>query len=101
MGIGNMLLLSQVTGYVVTFIMAFFIFIPLSVYNTEFSGQCLLYATGEWNTTSTTSEPQLEITKWGDSGLCNFPIFLSVLTLPIALAYISILSIDLFKDGQP
>ena len=101
MGLGNMLVLSQVIGYSLIFLMAFFIFIPLAVNKTEFSENCLLYARGEWHRENGSSELELEITEWGSVDSCNFPIFVAVASLPITLAYCALLSVDLFKNTEP
>ena len=94
-----MLVLSQVTGYMLLFIMAFFIFIPVAVNKVEFSDQCLLYASGEWQLNTT--EPTLVISNWGNVDTCNFPIVVAVVTLPVTLAYCAFLSVDLFKNTEP
>ena len=100
MGIGNMLVLSQVTGYTLIFMMAFFVFIPMAVNKAEFSDHCLLHASGQWVSNST-AQLTLDISKWGDIGSCNFPIFVAVASLPVALGYCALLSVDLFKNTEP
>ena len=104
MGIGNILILSQVTAYLIVFLSAFFILIPLSVYKAEFDNHCLLYSTGQWvlsnHTSGSPNEHVLDV-NWGDIGLCNFPVFISIVSLPVTLGYIVVLSIELFKNTEP
>ena len=95
MGLGNILILSQATVYVIVFILSFFIFIPLSVNQSDFSGHCLLFAEGEWNTT------HLTITQWGNSGLCAFAVFAGAVSLPMSLFFTILMGIYLYKDTEP
>jgi len=96
MSIGNILLLSQVTIYVITFLFSLFIVIPLTVYEAQFNGHCLLFATGDLNVSSLPVE-QLTV-QWGDGGYCKYPIVMGILALPLSLFYILWMSLHLFKD---
>lgn len=102
MGLGNILILSQVTAFLLAFIFCFFIFIPLTINNAEFNGHCLLYATGKWEVVNSTGAPnKLNVHEWGDSGACNFPIFVGILAFPISLFYILWMSVYLLKGTEP
>ena len=101
MGLGNMLLLVQVTVYVIAFILAFFVFIPLSINQTDFHGKCLLFSSGKWGyDNSTPEEISLLTVNWGDYGYCQFTVFIGVLLLPLSFYYIVSISIHLFKGTE-
>ena len=98
MGLGNILILAQVTLYLLVFLLSFFIFIPLTVYLGQFQGHCLLYATGTWMpANSTTTDIVLTNVQWGTPSSCNFPVFIGVVSLPISFFYILWMLIYLFK----
>lgn len=93
MGIDNMFLLSQLTVFVLSFILSFFIFIPMSVNLGDFSGHCLLYATGLWDNTS-----QLEAVDWGPSSACNFSVFMGIIIMMLTFFYTILYFIYLAKQ---
>ena len=97
MGIGNILLLSQVTVYLLIFIFSLFIFIPLTVNEAQFDGHCLLFATGEPQPVFNDTD-KLTV-QWGsDDGYCKYPIVVSVIALPLSVFYMLWMSLHLFKD---
>ncbi|XP_045164062.1 transmembrane protein 179-like [Mercenaria mercenaria] len=93
MGVGNMLLLSQLTAFLLSFILSFFIFIPMSVNQKEFSGHCLLHATGKWDNSS-----QLESVEWGPSSACNFSIFMGIIIMMSTLFYVILYFLYLARE---
>ncbi|XP_025103707.1 transmembrane protein 179-like [Pomacea canaliculata] len=95
MGIPNKLLLAQVTLYVISFILSFFVFVPISVNLGHFGGHCLLFATGNW--TSDTNAV-LQSVNWGPDGACNFPIFTGVFSMLVSIIYVIWYSIFLLKE---
>ncbi|XP_033733971.1 transmembrane protein 179-like [Pecten maximus] len=98
MGLGNILVLSQVTAYFVSFIVAFMLFIPVSVNVNEFGGHCLLYAKGKWVSAANSSQMELENVVWGPSSACGFNIFMGVIVMLISMFYVVWESAYLIKD---
>ena len=47
MGIGNVLVLAQVTGYLLALVFSLFLFPPLAANLSDFHGHCLLNAEGK------------------------------------------------------
>ncbi|XP_074661165.1 transmembrane protein 179-like [Tubulanus polymorphus] len=80
MGLGNLVILIKTVTYSVAFVLAFFIFIPLAVNQSDFNGHCLLNARGNWLNNGT-----LVITEWGTSTGCNFSLFVGVATMFVCL----------------
>lgn len=96
MGLGNILLLAQVTISLVLFILSFFMFVPVSVNLGNFDGNCLLYATGTWRAVS--GEVDLADVEWGTSSACNFPVFTGIVVMLTSLFYLVWYSILLYKQ---
>lgn len=95
MGVGNIFLLTQLTAFLLCLIMSFFIFIPMAVNQEEFSGNCLLYATGTWDNTS-----QLASVDWGPSSACGFSIFIGVVLMILSLCYTCLYCVYLARDAD-
>ncbi len=92
MGIGNILILSQVTAYVLAVILSFFIYPPVAVNKTHnFNGHCLL------NTQVQYDEPAVEYV-WADPSPCNFAIFIGIAVMLTSVFQIIRLSFHLFYD---
>ncbi|XP_013388550.1 transmembrane protein 179 [Lingula anatina] len=96
MGLGNVLVLSQVTGYLLLFIISFFLFIPLGSNQSQFLGHCLLFASGTWNET----HDEITVSFGPDSG-CDFSIFLGCVTCIASFFYFIWMSVHLYKDREP
>lgn len=88
-----MFLLSQLTAFVLSFIVSFFIFVPMSVNLREFSGHCLLYGTGSWDNNS-----QVASVDWGPSSGCNFSVFIGIITMMLTLFYAVLYFVYLAKQ---
>ena len=101
MGMGNVLILGQVTAYLLILIIAFFIIVPLSLNKAQFGGHCLLYADARWVMPSNASEYVLSDVKWGPSGSCNFAIFAGVIEIPLSMFFILWMSVYLYKNTDP
>ncbi|XP_041352820.1 transmembrane protein 179-like [Gigantopelta aegis] len=86
MGLGNIMVLGQVIAFLMSFIFSFFIFVPISVNLNEFNGNCLLYASGTWNTSKGSS--YLTGISWGPSSACNFSVFVGVVVMLLSCFYI-------------
>ncbi|KAK7483565.1 hypothetical protein BaRGS_00025239 [Batillaria attramentaria] len=95
MGLGNILLLAQVTICLILFILSFFMFVPVSVNLDDFDGHCLLYATGKWKAEG--GEIDLDVINWGSTSPCNFAVFTGVVVMLTSLFYVVWYSILLFK----
>jgi hypothetical protein len=94
MGLGNVLLLTQVIAFLVSFIVSFFIFIPIAANMKEFNGHCLLYAEGK---PDNTTEEFIDI-EWGNNSACGFNMFMGVIVMLLSLFYMVWESIYLFKE---
>lgn len=79
MALSNVLILSQIAGHVIIFILSLCIFVPMSMHMHGFSGHCLLFATGTWR-----EEDGLFDVKWASPGYCNFPIATGVILFIIS-----------------
>jgi hypothetical protein len=84
MGLGNVLLLTQVIAFLVSFIVSFFIFIPIAANMKEFNGHCLLYAEGK---PDNTTEEFIDI-EWGNNSACGFNMFMGVIVMLLSLFYL-------------
>lgn len=69
MVLSNVLVLSQIAGHVILFILSLCIIFPLSMNVNEFCGHCLLFASGKWR-----EEDGLFNVEWASSGFCRFPL---------------------------
>ncbi|XP_048732208.1 transmembrane protein 179-like [Ostrea edulis] len=98
MGMGNVLLLSQVIAFLVSFLGSFFIFIPMAMNLQEFDGHCLLGAKGFWNYSSATKTVILMDIEWGLHSDCGFSVFVGVIIMIASVFYIIWQSVYLFKN---
>ncbi|KAI9576955.1 transmembrane protein 179 [Glossina fuscipes] len=73
MALANVLLLSQITGYVLLIILSLCVIVPLSVNQHSFCGHCLLFTTGKWREADGMFDA-----RWSSSGFCIFPLFTGV-----------------------
>ncbi|XP_053205914.1 transmembrane protein 179-like [Panonychus citri] len=78
MAIGNVLLLTQIAGYLVSFILSFCVLIPLIVNMKNFKGNCLLY-------TSRFLDTEISPT-WASCGYCTYTAILSAAIVLVSLA---------------
>lgn len=99
MALSNVLVLSQITGHVIAFILSLCIFVPLSLHLQNFkyiinksfnhkstiifyfflSGHCLLFTTGNWREDNGLFDAQ-----WANQVFCSFPIATGVLLFLIS-----------------
>ncbi|XP_066598242.1 transmembrane protein 179 [Prorops nasuta] len=91
MALTNILLLSQITGYIIAFILSLCIIVPMSLHESEFRGHCLLFSTGAWQET----DGQL-VVNWASNAYCNYTIFVGILLLLTSGIQIYRLSILLY-----
>ncbi|XP_038073859.1 uncharacterized protein LOC119741960 [Patiria miniata] len=93
MGIGNILMLFQVTTYLLCTIFSFFVFAPMAVNkNGDFLGNCLLFATGS------IVQEQIVISSWGPAGGCNFAIAVGVFAMLVSIAQLVRLSFHVYYE---
>ncbi|WAR29244.1 T179A-like protein [Mya arenaria] len=85
MGLHNLTVLFQITAFLLSFILSFFIFIPLAVNQYRFNAHCLLYASGHWNTSDIS---QLTDITWGPNSACGFGLFIGIVLMLVTLFYI-------------
>ncbi|OXA42648.1 transmembrane protein 179 [Folsomia candida] len=94
MGLSNILLLSQLTGHIVTLILSLCITIPMSIHEDDFRGYCLLFSVGEWQET----DGQFKV-DWASQGFCNYTIFVGVFLFVVSAVQVYRLSLLLYR-GQ-
>ncbi|KAK6635266.1 hypothetical protein RUM44_000517 [Polyplax serrata] len=92
MAIRNILLLSQLTGYIIALILSLCITIPMSLHQDEFKGHCLLFSTGEWQE----SDGQF-VVKWASQAFCNYIIFVGVILFVSSAFQIYRMSVFMYK----
>lgn len=93
MGLANVLILSQIAGHVILFILSLCIITPMSMNLHEFNGHCLLFATGNWR-----EDDGLFNVSWASKGFCNFPIITGVFLLLVSVVQIYRLSRLAYKQ---
>lgn len=98
MGLGNILVLSEVTLFLLTLILSFLILVPLGINQREFDGHCLLYASGVWRTNVTGGTAELTDVDWGPHSACGFNIFMGVVILFTSIFYTVKDSLHLFRN---
>ncbi|KAG8223233.1 hypothetical protein J437_LFUL003584 [Ladona fulva] len=92
MALTNILLLSQITGYVIAFILSLCITVPMSIHQDEFRGHCLLFSTGEWQE----KDGQFSV-NWASQAYCNYTIFVGVILFITSVVQIYRMSIFLYR----
>lgn len=80
MGLSNVLVLSQVTTYILALLLSFCIIIPISFHLVDFKGHCLLFSNGTWSET----DGHLVVT-WASQAFCSYNITWAGISLFIAL----------------
>jgi len=83
MALKNVLLLNQIAGYVIAFILSLCITIPMTLHQDKFRGHCLLFSTGMWNPT----DGQF-VVDWASQAYCNYTIFVGILLLLVSAVQI-------------
>ncbi|XP_017890157.1 transmembrane protein 179 [Ceratina calcarata] len=92
MALTNVLLLSQISGYVVALVLSLCIVIPMSLHQDEFRGHCLLFSTGKWQE----SDGQI-VVNWASQAYCNYTIFVGLLLLLVSAVQIYRLSLYMYR----
>lgn len=93
MALTNILLLSQIAGYVVALILSLCIIVPMSLHQDEFRGHCLLFSTGVWQE----SDGQF-VVKWASQAYCNYTIFVGLVLLIASAVQIYRLSLLMYRS---
>lgn len=92
MALTNILLLSQISGYIVALILSLCIIIPMSLHQDEFRGHCLLFSTGTWQET----DGQF-VVNWASQAYCNYTIFIGLMLLLTSTVQIYRLSLLMYR----
>ncbi|XP_011310098.1 transmembrane protein 179 [Fopius arisanus] len=93
MALTNVLLISQIAGYVVALILSLCIFVPISLHQYEFKGHCLLFSTGIWRET----DGQFAV-QWASAAYCHYTSFVGLQLLVTSIIQIYGLSMLMYKD---
>ncbi|XP_014275059.1 transmembrane protein 179 [Halyomorpha halys] len=91
MALNNVILLSQMAGYVIAFILSLCIAIPMTLHQDEFRGHCLLFSSGEWQ------DSGQFFVHWASQAYCNYTIFVGVVLSIISILQIYRMSILIYK----
>ncbi|CAG0884966.1 unnamed protein product [Cyprideis torosa] len=73
----QLLVVSQLSGYVVAFILSFLTFIPLILHQKEFRGRCVLFTTGTWS-----EEDGQLVASWASPLFCDYCIVIGIFLIP-------------------
>ncbi|KAL1129543.1 hypothetical protein AAG570_012488 [Ranatra chinensis] len=92
MTLNNVVLLSQIAGYVVAFILSLCITIPMTLHQDEFRGHCLLFSTGIWQE----KDAQFAV-NWASQAYCNYTIFVGVILSLVSGIQIYRMSLHLYR----
>ncbi|XP_076284587.1 transmembrane protein 179 [Lasioglossum baleicum] len=92
MALTNILLLSQISGYIVAFILSLCIIIPMGLHQDEFRGHCLLFSTGTWQE----SDGQF-VVNWASHAYCHYTIFVGLFLLLTSAIQIYRLSVLMYR----
>nr|CAI5826211.1 unnamed protein product [Callosobruchus analis] len=92
MALSNILLISQIAGYVIAFILALCVVVPMSLHQDDFRGHCLLFSTGQWQE----ADGQL-LVPWASQCYCNFTITVGAMLALVSVIQIYRLSHHLYK----
>lgn len=92
MALTNILLLSQIAGYVVALVLSLCIVVPMGIHQDEFRGHCLLFSTGVWQE----SDGQF-VVNWASQAYCNYPIVVGLLLFLTAATQIYRLSFLMYR----
>jgi len=92
----------QLFGFVLSFILSFFHFVPVSLSQENFGGRCILFSSGYWIFNATTGKPPtLTVSHWGRQSLCHFNIFMGMSTMIVSFTQVVRLSCSIHRRKQP
>ncbi|XP_012545482.1 transmembrane protein 179 [Bombyx mandarina] len=91
MALTNVLLLSQIAGYLMGLILSLCVIVPMSMHQDEFSGNCLLFSKGVWQ-----EDGQL-LVSWASRFYCNYVILVGILMFLVCCVQIYRLSMLVYK----
>ncbi|GAB0100469.1 Transmembrane protein 179 [Sergentomyia squamirostris] len=83
MALTNVLLLSQIAGNAVAFVLSLCVLAPLSLHVSEFNGKCLLFAHGEWG-----EDDGLFNVTWPSQLNCTFPVLTAIVLFIVSIIQI-------------
>lgn len=93
MALTNVLLLSQIAGYLMGFILSLCIVVPMSMHQHEFNGHCLLFSSGTWQ-----EEDGQLLVEWANRAYCNYVIIVGIVMLLVCCVQIYRLSMLMYKS---
>ncbi|XP_071453780.1 transmembrane protein 179 [Hetaerina americana] len=92
MAFSNLLILCQMTGYIIAFILSLCITVPMSIHQDEFRGHCLLFSSGVWKE----EDGQFDV-NWASQAYCNYTIFVGVILFITSVVQIYRMGIFLYR----
>ncbi|XP_012255192.2 transmembrane protein 179 [Athalia rosae] len=92
MALTNVLLLSQISGYVFALILSLCVIVPMSLHQNEFRGHCLLFSTGVWQ-----EDDGQFMVDWASQAYCNYTIFVGLLLFLTCAVQIYRLSMLMYR----
>lgn len=91
MALNNVILLSQMAGYVIAFILSQCIAVPMTLHQDEFRGHCLLFSSGEWQ------DSGQFLVHWASQAYCNYTIFVGVILSIVSAVQIYRMSLLIYR----
>lgn len=91
MALRNVLLLSQIAGYVIGLILSLCIILPMIMHLSEFNGHCLLFSHGEWD-----QDGQLGVV-WASRAYCDYVVAVGILMFLACSIQIYRMSMFMYK----
>ncbi|KAJ2944710.1 hypothetical protein O0L34_g4068 [Tuta absoluta] len=92
MALTNVLLLSQIAGYVIGLILSLCVVVPMSMHQDEFNGHCLLFSRGEWQ-----EEDGQLLVSWASTVYCHYVTVVGILMFIVCCLQIYRLSMFMYK----
>ncbi|KAI5634580.1 hypothetical protein NE865_12705 [Phthorimaea operculella] len=93
MALTNVLLLSQIAGYVIGLILSLCVVVPMSMHQDEFNGHCLLFSRGEWQ-----EEDGQLLVSWASTAYCHYVTVVGILMFIVCCLQIYRLSMFMYKS---
>ncbi|XP_072929601.1 transmembrane protein 179 [Epargyreus clarus] len=92
MALTNVLLLSQIAGYIIGLILSLCIIVPMGMHQNEFGGHCLLFSRGTWQ-----EEDGQLLVKWATTAYCNYVMVVGFMMFIVCCIQVYRLSMFMYK----
>ncbi|KAJ8674324.1 hypothetical protein QAD02_005586 [Eretmocerus hayati] len=92
MALTNVLLLSQIAGYIIALILSLCIIVPIALHQNEFRGHCLLFSSGIWNEQDGQFKPD-----WASKLYCTYTLAVGLILFFVSAIQIYRLTTYMYK----